>query len=356
MGKRLSLALFVALPIFLSSTALAAEAEEVWRDLGKLAGEERERFLVSKAKEEGEAVWYTSLGLDVVEALRADFERRYPGIAMKTWRGRGETVSNRVLAETKAGKFSADVTFSSNEFFPLLIKGNLAARYSSPERAFYSNASKDRDGLWTSVGYVMTVIAYNRNLVPRAEAPRNYEDFLNPKWKGNFAIDSNPDRLVMGWLKLWGGEKTERFLQALIKNDASVRAGHSLMAQLLCAGEFKTAMELYAHRIADLKEKGCPAELVFPGPTIGAGGFLYVAKRAPHPYAAALVMDHLLSARGQRIFADRGFFSGRNDIKPRNPELDLEKRGVRTLLLTPEDVEQVGAKYFELRERYLLLR
>jgi len=219
---------------------------------------------------------------------------------MKAWRGRGETVSNRVLTETKAGKFSADVTYSSNEFFPLLIKGNLVARYSSPERVFYSNASKDGDGLWTSVGYVMTVIAYNRILVPRAETPRNYEDFLNPKWKGNFAIDSNPDRLVMGWLKLWGGEKTERFLQALIKNEASVRAGHSLMAQLLCAGEFKTAMELYAHRIADLKEKECPAELVFPGPTIGAGGFLYLPKRAPHPYAAALLMDHLLSATGRR--------------------------------------------------------
>src|SRR5438093_5482540 len=108
------LASFVTWLIFFSSGALAITPEEIERELDKLSGEERQRVLLSKAKKEGEAVWYTSLGIDVVESLRSDFEKRYPGIAMKAWRGRGETVSNRVLAESKAGKFNMDVGYSSN--------------------------------------------------------------------------------------------------------------------------------------------------------------------------------------------------------------------------------------------------
>jgi iron(III) transport system substrate-binding protein len=346
-----------AVCVFLSFTnVLAKEPEEIWTEIGKLTGEERRRFLVSKAKAEGEVVWYTSQAPDVAEPLRHEFETRHPGIKVKVWRGRGETMSNRMVTEARAGKFGVDIASGAAEFFPVLIKADLIGKYASPERDFYSSANKDRDGLWTNGGDVISVIAYNSNLVPKAEAPKTYEDFLDPKWKGSFAIDTNPDRMVIGWLKLWGGEKTGQFLQALMKNGAAVRSGHSLMAQLLCAGEFKAAIELYAHRTADLKQKGCPVEIVFPNPTIGAVGPLFVAKRAPHPFAAALLVDYLLSESGQKILVDRKRHSGRRGVTVTDPELDLEKRGVKALLSTPEDIIQWERNYFELRERYLLVR
>jgi len=357
MNKPFSLlALLVALPICFFSSGLAAEPEEIWQDLGKLSGDERQKFLISKAKEEGEVAWYTSQSPDVAEPLRHDFETRHPGIKIKIWRGRGEAMSNRMLTEARAGKFAVDIASGAAEFFPVLIKADLIGKHASPERDFYSSTNKDRDGLWTNGGDVISVIAYNSNLVSKAEAPKTYEDFLNPKWKGSFAIDTNPDRMVIGWLKLWGGEKTEQFLQALMKNGAAVRSGHSLMAQLLCAGEFKAAIELYAHRAADLKQKGCPLEMVFPNPTIGAVGPLFVAKRALHPFAAALLVDYLLSESGQKILVDKRRHSGRRGIKVSDPELDLAKRGVQTLLSTPEDIIRWERNYFELRERYLLVR
>ena len=348
---------FLLIVAFFSGVPIqAGEPEDVWRGLRKLPEKERQKLLLLKAMAEGEVVWYASLPPDLAEPLRTDFEKLYPGVKIKTWRGRGEAVSTRVLTEARAGSFSVDVIWGSNEFIPALTRAGIIGQYSSPERDFYSDASRDREGLWTSVAYLMPVMAYNTNLVPEHEAPKSYEDFLNPKWKGSFAIDTSPDRAVMGWLKLWGSEKTERFLQGLVKNDVAVRSGHTLMTQLLCAGEFKAAIELYAHRAAELKAKGCPLEMVFPDPTIGGGVPLHVAKRSPHPYAASLLVDYLLSARGQRILAAKGFFSGRKGIKPKSPELDLEKRGVGTLFLTPEDIEQWTAKYLELRERYLLIR
>ena len=73
------------------------------------------------------------------------------------------------------------------------------------------------------------------------------------KWKGNFAIDMDPDKSIMGWFKIWGVERAKKYLQAISKNEVVVRKGHTLLTQLLCAGEFKAAIDLYAYRLADLK-------------------------------------------------------------------------------------------------------
>ena len=351
-----ALCLGLLLPAHLSTWTWAKDPEEIWKDLSALSGEERQRRLMSGAKAEGKALFYVNISADHVEPLRQDFESRYPGIKFEFWRGSGERTSNRILTEARAQKFAVDVIGPANEHVPLLMKSNLIGRYSSPERRSYPNAHKDQDGYWTSVAYNLAVIAYNTKLVKPGEAPRRYDDFLNLKWKGDFAIDMEPDRALMAWLKSWGEERTGKFMEGLIKNDAVVRKGHTLLTQLLCAGEFRTAIELYAYRLAEMKRKGCPIELIYPDPTPGAVTPLVVARRSPHPYAAALLVDYLLSESGQKILADRGWFSGRRGIKPKYPELDIEDKGVRVLLLRPEDAEQFGKKYQELREQFLLKR
>lgn len=359
MGQKPSRFFLAALTMcvaFYSGRGFGKEPEEIWRELGKLSGEERQTRLISGAKAEGTVAFYVNVSADHVQPLRVDFEKRYPGVKMEFWRGSGERTSNRVLTEARARKFAVDVIGPGNEHLPLLMKSNLIGRYSSPERKFYIDAYKDREGYWTSVAYNLAIIAYNSKLVPATQAPRRYEEFLDPKWKGDFAIDMEPDRALMVWLKRWGEEKTEKYLEGLIKNDAVVRKGHTLLTQLLCAGEFKTAVELYAYRVAEQKHKGCPIEMVYPEPTPGAVTPLVVARRSPHPYAAALLVDYLLSETGQKILAERGWFSGRYGVKPKYPELDIEGRKISVSLLRPEDSERFGKKYEELRERFLLKR
>jgi iron(III) transport system substrate-binding protein len=360
MRNRLSLLVsFLALPIYFLSTGMAAEPEEVWRDLAKSSSQERQKLILTKAKAEGEVAWYTTLNADLTEPLKENFERHYPGIQVKIWRGRGEGVAQRLSTEARAGKYNVDVVSAANEYLAALMKADVIGRYNSPERNFYSDDHKDRDGYWTSVTDVFAVIAYNTRLVSKVESPKRYEDFLVPRWKGRFAIDSTPDRAVMGWIKAWGTEKTEKFLQALIKNGAVVRSGHLLTIQLLCAGEFHAGIELYVSQIIGLKQKGCPVEMVFPNPTPGAVAPLGVARRAPHPYAAALWVDYLLSEDSQRILVGKKLHSGRVGMKIEHPDFDLEnlqQRGVRVVLLNPLDVEQLGKPYLDLRTRYLLNR
>jgi len=339
-----------------SSPGFAKEPEEIWEELSKLKGEKRLNFLISKARAEGEVIWYSNINTIISAPLREGFRRRFPGVELKYWRGSGEAVANRVMTEARAGRFEPDVIGAANEFIHTLLNGNLLGRYKSPERKFYPEDLKDREGYWTLHTTAIAVMAYNTNLVPKSQAPTKYEDFLNPKWKGNFAIDTNSDRTVMGWLKTWGTEKTEKFLEGIIKNDVAVRRGHTLITQLLCAGEFKAAIELYAYRVAELKHKGCPIKIIFPKPTVGAGTPLVISKRSPHPYAAALLVDYILSEIGQKSLASKGRQSPRPGIRPKYPEIDVEKNGGSLLYLRPDDAEKFGKQYFELRERFLLNR
>lgn len=348
----LGLFYFLAHPV---SKAFGKEPEEIWKDLSKESMQERERQLLLGAKTERTVVFYANIEMPMLQSLKADFEKRFPDIKMDLWRGAGSKTPNRVLTEGRAGRFAVDVISLGNDLVPLMLQSGLAGRYLSPERRFLPDDSKDREGYWTSYRRALPIIAYNTKLVPAKEAPRDYEEFLTPKWKGNFAIDMEPDMLVMGWLKVWGFEKTEKFMASLVKNDVVVRKGHDLLTELLCAGEFKGAIELYAHRVAQAKYvEECPVEMVYPNPTPGALTHLLIAKRAPHPYAAALLFDYIFSEPGQKILADQGALVNRKGIRPKYPELDIEGKGVRVLVATPEDAVRLGKMYQQLQNKFLL--
>jgi iron(III) transport system substrate-binding protein len=351
-GMPLVLAMF----ILAATHTSAKEPEEVWQELGKLSPAERQSRLVTGAKAEGTVVLYSNISEDNIQKLRPDFEKRYP-VKLDSYRASGERIANRVLTEARAGKFIPDVIGPSNEHVSALIKAGLVGRYESPERAFYPEAHKDRQGYWTTWDHNVAVIAYNSRLVPPSDAPKKYEDFLDPKWRGNFALDQDPDKSIMGWLKTWGLEKTKKYLQGISKNEVVVRKGHTLLTQLLCAGEFKAAIDLYAYRLADVKHtKGCPVEISYPDPTPSTPSPMAIAKKAPRPYAAALLMDYLLSEPAQKILASFGRLSGRRGVPPIYPELDVEAKGARLLLLTPDDAVQFDKPYQQLREEFLLRR
>lgn len=347
----------VSVILALGAPVLAKEPEEIWGELEKLSNADRRARLSSAANAERKVVLYGNIEAENLERLRRDFEEHYPGVKLEVWRGSGERTANRVLTESRGGKFAVDVIGPSNENLPTLMEAGVIGRYRSPERAYYGDGHKDRDGYWTSYDFNLVVMAYNSKLLPAAQAPKRYEDFLDSKWRGEFAMDMDPDRALMLWLKLWGEDKTERFLRDLMKNDLVVRKGHTLITQLLCAGEYKAAVELYAYRLASMKnEKGCPVEMVFPDPTPAGVTPIAIAKRAPNPYAAALLVDYILSEAGQRVLTEVGRVSGRRGVKPKYREMDTEAKGIHVAPLGPDDAVQFGKKYQQLRERFLMRR
>ncbi len=124
-----------------------------------------------------------------------------------------------------------------------------------------------------------------------------------------------------------------------------VRRGHTQQTQLLCGGEFKIAIELYAYEVAQFKhEKNCAISAVFPNPTPGSPGNVSgIARAAPHPHAAALFSDFVLSEEGAKIFAAAGYIPGHKGVKALYEELSqLEQKGVSMVIVSPEKAEELG--------------
>ena len=141
-----------------------------------------------------------------------------------------------------------------------------------------------------------------------------------------------------------------------MKNGAIVRRGHTLQAQLLCAGEFKVGVEIYPDGILRMKQDGCPAAIVFPNPTPAhISGAIGVYTHTPHPHAAALFIDFMKSAEGAKILAATGRVSGRKGVRSVYDELsNLEERGIPLVIVGPDQSEQVAKPMEKIMKEMLV--
>jgi iron(III) transport system substrate-binding protein len=161
---------------------------------------------------------------------------------------------------------------------------------------------------------------------------------------------------MLTWLSAWGEARTRDYVQKLLANGTTVRRGHTLQGQLLCAGEFKIAVEAYPDGMLRMKQKGCPAEIVFPNPTPAlVGGNYGINVNAPHPHAAALFIDFVLSAEGAKILSGTGRIPRRKGARPMYEELaNLEERGVPLYVVTAEQTDQVSKAMEKIMKELLV--
>ena len=349
--------LIALLGLFPCSFLFAQSPSEILAKLGELSSAERESKLIEGARREGALTAYSSEDNELLARYRAAFTKKHPFLKLEFWRAGGGKIVERVLMEHRAKKLGADVVGVSFDDLVVVQREGVLARYESLERKFYSPALKDKQGYYTSTNLIPAVIAYNTRLVKAEEAPKDYPDLLQPRWKGEISIDTEPSRAVMGWLQSWGEEKTRAYMRALVANGVLVRRGHSLQTQLLCAGEAKVAVELYAYRVAQMKhERKCPVGFVFGRPTPAAVAQLWGASAATeHPHAAALFFDFILSEDGSKIIAATGRIPTRQGVKTLYEEVsNLEERGVPLLVISPEEGFKLRDKTNQLIEEILI--
>jgi iron(III) transport system substrate-binding protein len=276
----------------------------------------QERQLIEAAKKEAKMVFYTSVETEFARALTSGFEAKYPFIKTDIFRSTHEKVLSRMNVERKTGTYTAD-TVSVGEFETYhLQKMGFTAPYKSPSAAAYPEGFKDPNGYWTDLYDNLIVTAYNTTRVKRDEIPKRYEDLLHFRWKGRMVLDQNEDRWFANMLYLMGDKKGMDFMQALAKQEVAIRGGRSMVTQLLGAGEYDLQIVAYWYRPYLMKKKGAPVDWVAMEPAIVATHPISVVKRAPHPNAAKLFIDFVLSEEGQKIFIQRGRESARTGLKP----------------------------------------
>jgi iron(III) transport system substrate-binding protein len=302
--------------------------------------------LIEGARKEGKMVFYTSVETEFARSLTVAFEAKYPFIKTDIFRSTHEKIFSRMNVERQTGTYTADVV-SVGEFetYHMQKKGFIAP-YKSPFPTAYPDGFKDPNGYWTDLYDNVIVTAFNTNRAKREELPKRYEDLLHPRWKARMVLDQNEDRWFANMLYLMGEKKGMEFMQALAKQNVSIRGGRSLVTQLLGAGEYDLQIVAYWYRPHLMKKQGAPVDWVGIEPAIVALHPISIVERSPHPNAARLFIDFAISDEGQKIFTQRGRESAKPGLKPEGYPAHLK--------LFPSRV-QLAEKLEEYTQRYRAL-
>ena len=337
--------LVVAVACVLASLPAAASAQAADNIL-TYKGPDREQKLVAGAKQEGAVVFYS--GMIVNQALRPvaeAFEKKYPFIKMTFWRADSEVIATKVAAEMRAHNPAGDV-IEGTGIGEMAVKEGIAQPAWSPQIDGIPQRLRDPRGLWAPTRMSYFSIAYNTKLVAAADAPKGYDDLLNPKWKGKMAwpvLSSIGAALFVTNLRLaWGEAKAMAYLQRLRgQNIVNFGAGNPrTLVDRVVAGEYPIALQVFAHHPLISAAKGAPVTSVLLPPVASAAATIVMPKEIRHPNGAMLLMDFLLSREGQEILAKSAYLPVRSDVEPL-PQLAPivpSRAGIAENFISPEQL------------------
>jgi iron(III) transport system substrate-binding protein len=351
--------LLVRVPGILAAQSDAVQAPSGWKTpselyaaLAKLPADQLDRLLYQEAKKEGALTYAGPFEEKQMAKLLEGFMEKYPGIDAKGMGGQQEDISNRVLAEARAGRSSFDIVSVGTFLGQYRDAKALAEIHDLIGDARYPARFRGKD--FYSWNLLSMIIAYNTNLVKATDAPKSYADILDPRWKSKVSVDNSPDTWVYGMLNKWGMEKSYEYQKHLIRDQqALIRKGHTNQTNLLVAGAFPVSVELYSYKIADLKNRGAPVELVFPKEFVSAeASGVGISSRAAHPYAALLFARfHIDPNGGQKILAQFGRVMAHPDTKLKYKELQqvtAQETLDRMSLLTAEELAKYTKPYTKI--------
>jgi iron(III) transport system substrate-binding protein len=317
MAERFTIAFLAVLATILCAPAFAASVEDRLDELNRMGEKARAETIEREARKEGELVWYGVMATDRAgEVIRA-FEKTYPFVKIRFQPGNAGRQLEQLMIEHRTKKYQADVINTRRSYVGVMAKAGAVSRYRTPLRAALRDGFIDKDGFVNSIYAQPRVFLYNSRMVARENAPRSFNDLLDPRWKDKLAMDTTDYDWLASLIDFYGRDKALEFAGRLAKQQINFRRGLTLLAQLAVAGEFPLVIDVFPEEILPMKRAGAPAEFVLSEPfvPVKTPTTISISSGAPHPHAAALFVDFLLSKAGQDVLAAQGRWASRKDEK-----------------------------------------
>ena len=270
----------------------------------------------SNNKEEvsGTVMIYTSIYPDIIEMMKPEIAKALPNITVNWFQGGTESVVTKITGEMEAKKVEADLLMVADPSYYLTLKeAGVLEKYDSKERANVS--VKDEEGYWTGVRISNMIIAYNTDKVSEADAPKSYEDLLDPKWKNKIAM---PSPLLSGSAFVAAGALSNKlgweYFDKLKQNGLVVESGNSAVQNKLLTGEYDVVIILEENMLK-IADAGEPVKVVYPKDgVIMIPSPIAMFNTSENPEASKKVLDWFLSAKGQEIIVKGWMHSVREDV------------------------------------------
>jgi len=269
---------------------------------------------LDRAKREGSLTLYTSLAPTESQPLAQAFERKY-GVKVQLWRGQSDEVVQRVTTEAKGRRFAVDVIETNGPEMEMIAREKLLGPLQSAYVADLPANAIPAHRTWFPDRMNYFVVGYNTAKVKRGDIPSTYEGFTDPKWKGRIALEATDSEWMATLIKTSPANKGTDLIRKIAALQPSLRKGHVLLASLVAAGDVPVGLAMYNSNIETLKRKGAPIDFVPVQPVIARPQGIGVARNAPHPHAAALFAEFVLSPEGQKLFESMGRVPASTKIK-----------------------------------------
>lgn len=260
------------------------------------------------------------------------------GIKVEYVRASDAVLMSRMAIEFRAGQRSYDIvqTGTINKMPPQML-----AEYEPPEANNISPQARDPNKRWYGVYANYNSPAYNTERVKASELPRSYEEFAQRKeWAGKVAIDGTDNEWLKAMMQFYG----EREGTELVKRLAAtlrpvVTDGHLAMARATGAGEYWVSLNNYVNLSMNVKLAGGSIDVWALDPVTLFFGQVGVNAKAPHPNAARLAANFMLSRQCQEFLAKFGRLPTRKDVQSNPPGVVemLTQKKVITVLMSPDE-------------------
>jgi len=297
-----------------SAAAAIAQSPEKNAAVYLYQGADRSERLAERARKEGTLVLYTSLATSESVPLAQAFEKKY-GVKVELWRSLSDQVVRRALNEAKARRHNVDVIETNAPELEVLARERVTARFTSPHIADIPAWGVPAHRMWVADRVDFFVVAFNTAKVRREDLPATYEGFLDPKWRGRIGLEATDQEWLAGLARHWGEKRALEFFRGLVAMKPDLRKGHVLLSEMVAAGEVPVSLTNYASNADSMKRRDRPIDWKPVEPVIGRPQALGLAASAPHPNAALLFADFVLSPEGQQLFNSMGRFPASDKVK-----------------------------------------
>lgn len=267
------------------------------------------------AEVSGSLVVYTGRSEPLIQPVIEAFKAKYPNVEVLLKAGSNSELANALIEEKSNPQ--ADV-FVTTELFTIqsLAAQGVFEPYLPQGADLLPAEFRGADNTWIGLTRRARVIMYNKDLVSEDELPTSIFDLTDPKWKGQVAAAGSTNGSMQAQIaamrQLLGEEATQEWLYGLIANEVTFFGGHTDVRKAVGAGEFKLGLVNHYYYYLQLAE-GSNVGVIFPDQGEGQIGLITnataaaIVKGGKNLPAAQAFLDFLVSAEGQKLFAEQNY-------------------------------------------------
>ncbi len=310
----------------------------------------------NKTQLTGKLMLYTSVPIDTINSVKAEFKKRQPGIELNIFRSGTGTVMGRIYNEIDEGQIQADLIwvadFTVGE--ELKNRGQLM-KYKSPQAYNFISFLKDKDDYYYAARLLNMIIAYNTDKVKKV--PKYYRDLLNPEHKGRIGL-ADPSYSGAALYTVITLAQSEEFgwdyFVRLYENETQIVKGNTPLIQAIADGELDMGITI-DFMVRDLKNKnpGTPIDYIFPEEgVVLVPSPIAITKDCQNLPAAKVFVDFILSKEGQEFLSAQGITPVRLDVTPPTGAPTITQMKVipsnpEEILIVKEDSENIFTDIFQ---------